>query len=132
MVSLTVAYILWFFGGWLGLHHLYLGRDNQALIWWSTLGGGFGIGWLRDLWRMPDYVRQANKPHDYVVEIKELIRKKQLPSLTLTRSTTQVVISALFAYLAYTACPEDIIESYWIVRFIVVAIITPLAAAYGK
>ncbi|CAE1313886.1 unnamed protein product [Acanthosepion pharaonis] len=80
---------------------------------------------------MPDYVRQANKPHDYVIEIKELIRKKQFPSLTLTRSTTQVAISALFAYLAYTACPEDIIESYWIVRFIVVAIITPLAAAYG-
>ena len=132
MASLVVAYLLWLFGGWLGLHHLYLGRDNQALIWWATLGGAFGIGWLRDFVRMPDYVRQANKPHDYIEEVKERIRKNQSPPTTLTRSTTQVVVSALFAYLVYSACPEDIITSYWIVRFFVLAILTPLAAAYGK
>lgn len=131
MASLTIAYILWLFGGWFGLHHFYLGRDNQALIWWATLGGGFGIGWLRDIWRMPDYVRQANKPHDYIEEIKDRIRKKQPPRKTLTRSTAEVVVSAIFGYLAYTACPEDIIEHYWSIRFLVVGIITPLAAGYG-
>lgn len=47
MASMTVAYILWLFGGIFGLHHLYLGRDGQALIWWLSWGG-YIFGWLGD------------------------------------------------------------------------------------
>ena len=42
--SLVVTYICWLFGGFFGLHHLYLHRDRHAFVWWCTLGGYFGIG----------------------------------------------------------------------------------------
>jgi len=122
--SVCTAYMLWLFGGWGGLHHFYLGRHAQAIVWcvlprrrprfhsignpnkktshlavvlplhsskrrpsrdrpvsshltppfdppplWVlcrvTTGGMFGFGLLRDLFRIPAYVRQANgKPTD--------------------------------------------------------------------
>uniref|UniRef100_A0A3P9LYI3 DnaJ homolog subfamily C member 22 n=1 Tax=Oryzias latipes TaxID=8090 RepID=A0A3P9LYI3_ORYLA len=58
--SVLVAYALWAVGGPLGLHHLYLGRDSHALLWMLTLGG-FGFGWVREVIRIPAYVRAANK-----------------------------------------------------------------------
>ncbi|XP_064354657.1 dnaJ homolog subfamily C member 22 [Dromaius novaehollandiae] len=56
---LLVAYGLWALGGPLGLHHLYLGRDSQALLWLLTLGG-CGAGWLCDAWHLPGWVAAAN------------------------------------------------------------------------
>ncbi|XP_017270512.1 dnaJ homolog subfamily C member 22 [Kryptolebias marmoratus] len=55
-----VAYFLWAVGGPLGLHHLYLGRDSHALLWMLTLGG-FGLGWVREVVRIPAYVTEANR-----------------------------------------------------------------------
>ncbi|XP_029912026.1 dnaJ homolog subfamily C member 22 [Myripristis murdjan] len=57
---ITVAYALWAAGGPLGLHHLYLGRDSHALLWMLTLGG-FGVGWAREVLRIPAYVDEANQ-----------------------------------------------------------------------
>ena len=54
-VNLPTAYILYFLGGTFGLHHAYLNRPNQALAWYTTLGL-FGIGLLRDLFKIPYYV----------------------------------------------------------------------------
>lgn len=56
----TVAYALWAVGGPLGLHHIYLGRDSHALLWMLTLGG-FGLGWVREVTRIPAYVGEANE-----------------------------------------------------------------------
>jgi DnaJ family protein C protein 22 len=36
--SKAITYVLWLFGGLLGLHHFYLGRDKQAFLWFSTFG----------------------------------------------------------------------------------------------
>ncbi|KAJ8017039.1 hypothetical protein DPEC_G00013620 [Dallia pectoralis] len=58
--KVTVAYALWALGGLLGLHHLYLGRDNHALLWMLTFGG-FGLGWAREFLRIPAYVLEANQ-----------------------------------------------------------------------
>lgn len=58
--SVMVAYALWAGGGPLGLHHLYLGRDSHALLWMLTFGG-FGIGWLREVIRIPAYVSEVNQ-----------------------------------------------------------------------
>ncbi|XP_068609641.1 dnaJ homolog subfamily C member 22 [Brachionichthys hirsutus] len=58
--SKRVAYALWALGGPLGLHHLYLGRDSHALLWMFTLGG-FGFGWVREAFRIPTYVHEANQ-----------------------------------------------------------------------
>jgi hypothetical protein len=31
--SVCTAYLLWLVGGWLGLHHFYLGRHTQGIVW---------------------------------------------------------------------------------------------------
>ncbi|XP_051780047.1 dnaJ homolog subfamily C member 22 [Erpetoichthys calabaricus] len=56
---LWVTYALWAVGGPLGLHHLYLRRDSHALLWMLTFGG-FGVGWLREFFRLPAYVKKTN------------------------------------------------------------------------
>ena len=61
MVCKSTAYFLLLCGGWLGLHHLYLKRWKQAAVWFMTFGGGFGMGCLRDIWRIPHYVAYANR-----------------------------------------------------------------------
>ncbi len=61
--SLYVAYPLWLVGGAFGLHHFYLGDDNKAFVYAITFGG-FGFGWLRDLWCLPSYVRALNAPDE--------------------------------------------------------------------
>jgi hypothetical protein len=40
--SLIITYIFSLIGGIFGLHHLYLGRTQHALLWLTTFGG-FGL-----------------------------------------------------------------------------------------
>ena len=42
--SKLVAYLLWFFLGWAGIHHFYLRRYRQGVLWLTSFGGLFGIG----------------------------------------------------------------------------------------
>jgi TM2 domain-containing membrane protein YozV len=76
--SACVAYLLWLIGGVVGLHHFYLGRDRHAFVWWATLGGVFGLGWLRDAVRIGEYVDDANGDLQYmevlVVKMKNMKR----------------------------------------------------------
>nr|KAI8744749.1 dnaJ-like protein subfamily C member 22-like [Biomphalaria glabrata] len=85
MASLSVTYILWLFFGWLGIHHLYLGRRNHAIVWFATLGGGFGIGWLRDLWRIPSYVEWATASGDFQRRYLLRMSLKKYPSCSIFR-----------------------------------------------
>ena len=52
---LVISYLLWFFLGLTGVHHLYLGRQREALVSSITLGG-FILGWIGDAFRIPSYV----------------------------------------------------------------------------
>lgn len=58
--SLSDAYLLWFPLGLIGLHHFYLRRYAFGFLYLFT-GGGCGIGWLIDAFRMPCLVREANR-----------------------------------------------------------------------
>lgn len=68
------AYVLWLFGGLVGVHHVYLERDIQAFVYISTFGGYFGIGWLRDIYRIPTYTRDANEDPSFVDAFKQKVR----------------------------------------------------------
>ena len=71
---LSIAYILWLFLGWLGVHHFYLKRDRHAFVWFCSLGGFFGCGWFRDLWKLPSYVRDANGEEEYIKDLTTRMR----------------------------------------------------------
>ncbi|XP_030624700.1 dnaJ homolog subfamily C member 22 [Chanos chanos] len=92
---LVVTYALWAVGGPLGLHHLYLGRDSHALLWMLTMGG-FGIGWIREFFRLPSYVSEANK------ETKGVRGKRPdtIPLVSPTRFTGQVCVGIYFGTVA--------------------------------
>lgn len=59
--SLPVAYFWWFFLGLLGAHWFYLGKPGRGVLYLLTVGI-FGLGWLVDMFNMPDYVRHSNFP----------------------------------------------------------------------
>lgn len=72
--SKTLTYLLWLVGGVCGLHHFYLGRDLQGVLWWCTFGGYFGFGWLRDLFYIGEYVADANKDEKYMKKVDYMVR----------------------------------------------------------
>lgn len=42
-------------------------------------GGYFGVGWTRDLWRIPEYVRDANNDVDYMKKLSDKMRTLDKP-----------------------------------------------------
>ena len=44
------------------------------------MGGYFGMGWLRDLCRIPEYVDDANSDPQYMEELKVKMRRDKPPS----------------------------------------------------
>lgn len=79
--SVLVAYLCWFFGGIFGLHLFYLERDAHAFLTWSTLGG-YGLGWLSDITKIPRYVRDCNDDPKFLGELVERMRKNPKASIT--------------------------------------------------
>ncbi|CAH6791448.1 dnaJ homolog subfamily C member 22 [Phodopus roborovskii] len=92
--GLLVTYALWAFGGPVGLHHLYLGRDSHALLWMLTLGGG-GLGWLWEFWKLPGFVAQANRTQGRKQRLEE-----ETPPLSLLRFTAQMTVGIYFGVVA--------------------------------
>jgi len=68
--KLWLGYTLWLLG-FFGIHRFYFGRPFSGAIWLFTLGL-FGIGWLIDIFLIPDLKRAAEReyqsgPLDYSV-----------------------------------------------------------------
>lgn len=122
--SLLLTYILWILWGWLGVHHLYLGRDYQAFVWWSTIGGVFGLGWFRDLWRIPEYVEDANLSPSQVEEMKRKIKSGREPIFSVTRFAGQMLVGYFYGILTRLAIPDTIPK--WSV-----GILVPFTVAVG-
>lgn len=72
MKSKLVAYLLWFFLGFLSLHRFYLGKIGSGLIWLFTLQL-FGIGWVVDLFILSGMVDNYNNKK----QIKALTKEQQ-------------------------------------------------------
>jgi len=112
--SLLVTYFLWFFAGWTGIHHFYLGRDNQFLLWFQTFAC-FGIGWFRDLFRIPDYVAQANLDANFKRRIKHEILavapKENTKDARPTGTWTRLLGQLFFGYW-YAIIVGGVMEDY--------------------
>lgn len=57
--SYTLAWILLTFGGFFGLHRLYLGKWITGILYFLT-GGLFLVGYLYDFWTLNEQVSEAN------------------------------------------------------------------------
>ncbi|XP_071792139.1 dnaJ homolog subfamily C member 22-like [Asterias amurensis] len=125
--NLFVAYVLWWFLGWLGVHHFYLGRDRHAFVWWATGGGIFRLGWFRDLWRLPSYVDSANEEPYYMERLTEMIRIRKSPPFNPSRFIGQACFGTFLGHLSMLAISEDFAVAYPIVRSLVV----PFCVAIG-
>ncbi|XP_050431677.1 dnaJ homolog subfamily C member 22 [Adelges cooleyi] len=126
--SKALAYLLWLMGGLGGLHHFYLGRDLQGILWWCTFGGYFGFGWLRDLFYIGRYVDNANDDEKYVRKMDHLYRTHEKPPFSTIRFTGMVLVGYLFSTVVALAVPEDKVAGLsweWLHVF------TPLAAVVG-
>lgn len=127
--SLFWTYFWWLFGGVFGLHHFYLGRDRHAFITWITAGGYFGCGWLRDLWRIPEYVRDVNEDPEYMKQLKMKMRRDSSPSSSYARDGGAIIVADIFGYLAMSAIPNELIPE-WLLKCLI-AILVPIAIAIG-
>ncbi len=59
MKEVWITYLLWWFLGYLGVHKFYLEQWGMGIFYALTCGG-FGIGWLIDLFTIPKQVEHAN------------------------------------------------------------------------
>ena len=85
--SVTLTYVFSLIGGLFGLHHLYLGRTQHALLWFTTFGG-FGIGWIGELFfLMKTYVDEANRDRRMMNEYRLKMRQSKSPAFEISRLT---------------------------------------------
>lgn len=115
--SLFITYFLWLFFGWFGVHHFYLGRDRQAFAWWSTLGGVCLLGWIRDLWRIPDYVEDANETEEFLQEFTRKLQLRKYPRFQIVRFAGQLMVGYFYGILVRMALPEE--TPYFVVGVLV-------------
>lgn len=124
-----IAYLLWLLGGWFGLHHFYLGRDKQGILWLTSFSGLFVIGWLRDFWRIPTYVKDANEDKDYMRFLIEQMRYYKRPPIyqNLHRIVGQVLFGYFYRMLVKVAVPEE----YYVSSPLLLLLVVPLGTAFG-
>ena len=103
--SLYVTYILWAFFGLFGFHHFYLGRDRHALWFLSTMGGFYGVGWLLDFWRIPNYVNEANEEKSFLECLTNRMKLQETPKFNLDRFINQLLTGISYCLIIKLALP---------------------------
>ena len=58
--SSWIAYLLWFFLGYFGIHKFYLGKVGWGFAYLFTFGL-LGVGWIIDFFTIPSQVRNYNR-----------------------------------------------------------------------
>ena len=59
MKSKAVAFLLWFFFGWLSMHRFYVGKVGSGILYLLT-GQLLGVGWVIDLFLLSGMVESYN------------------------------------------------------------------------
>jgi len=73
-----VAYLLWGFLGFLGIHKFYLKKTGMGVLYLFTVGL-FVIGWIIDIFTLPKQIRIANEiiAKDLIIEVKMLTKQEK-------------------------------------------------------
>lgn len=122
-----VAYFLWLTLGWFGVHHFYLGRDKQGILWLTSFAGFFGVGWIRDFYRISVYVKDANEEQSYMSLLGSEIRYYGRPSIfqNLHRIVGMFLFGWLYRALIYSCIPEEYSHP------VLVAVLIPIGTTFG-
>jgi DnaJ family protein C protein 22 len=108
--SVKKAYLLWLIGGLFGFHHIYLGRDKQALIWFGTFGG-FLIGLIWDSFKIPEYVRESNEETSSIEKIKQLKSEMKAPIFMEMRFIGSIAVGFFYSYILKQSFWFDSVEN---------------------
>ncbi|KAJ8737881.1 hypothetical protein PYW08_000476 [Mythimna loreyi] len=124
--SVILAYLLWMLAGIFGAHHFYLGRDRHAFVWWTTLGG-FLVGWLGEVFRIPRYVRDANEDPKHMEEVVARMKKTNKPPFSMNRFTGMLMVGYSWSQMTMYAIPPD----FWGINLKYLNLLVPLATGLG-
>ncbi|PVD38105.1 hypothetical protein C0Q70_00716 [Pomacea canaliculata] len=95
----------------------------------------FCVGWVRDLWRLPEYVKECNE--DQNVDVRDrndnsfTVRSRGKPKVGFARFFGMMMMGIILGYLVQAACPKEVFNSPGIVGWICSMVIPPFAAAIG-
>lgn len=130
--SLRVAYVLWFFLGWLGVHQFYLKRDRHAFFLWATVGGVFGLGWLRDFFYLPTYVEDVNESDEYMAELEKRMKNEVVPQQSFSRFAAGTFLGLLFGRLTIMSFWKEDRHGIFSYQNDVVYLASTITTAMGK
>ena len=129
MKSSIITYLLWLFAGAWGVHLFYLGRDRHGFVWFITCGGIFGAGWLRDFFRIQDYIDEANDNPTYIKYAKRIQINNPTPPFSSVRFSGELAVGMLFGTLLLATVPQEYCEDLLIA--ILLQVMSAVAVATG-
>ncbi|PZC79763.1 hypothetical protein B5X24_HaOG215854 [Helicoverpa armigera] len=124
--SVIWAYLFWLTTGIFGGHHFYLRRDRHAFVWWTTLGGFF-VGWLGEIFRIPRYVRDANEDPKHMEELAHRMIQNKKPPFSMNRFTGMLMVGYSWGQMTMFAIPPD----FWGMNLKYLNLLIPLSVALG-
>lgn len=84
---------------WLGGNTpFYLGRHVHGVAWVTT-GNMLGVGWLRDVVRIPEYVRQANAEPEHERYVMKIMRLTRVPPVNGSHIMGMVMLGTWYYYV---------------------------------
>jgi DnaJ homolog subfamily C member 22 len=104
--TVTKAYLFWLFGGLFGLHHIYLHRDKQAIVCFSTFGS-FLIGLLLDIFNIPHYVREYNEDIELNQQLTKVRSRQKTPSFRWSSFIASILIGSFTGYITMHCFTEN-------------------------
>ena len=112
----------------LAYFHIFV-RDRQALVWWFLPGGYFGLGWIRDMWRIPEYVKESNRESGWWTLEEEKMRRTERPPWKMARWGGMLVVGNMLGMLPSMAVPNKDEIGYDL--SLIGTLLTPLGCALG-
>ncbi|CAM4921773.1 unnamed protein product [Rotaria socialis] len=127
--SLLLTYIFSLLGGFFGLHHLYLGRTQHALLWVTTFGG-FGFGFVYEfLFLIKKYVHEANNDESVINEFRLKMIRRKTPAFEISRLCAQYLTAIFYGFITYYAFPDAWHANYFLSS--IIQCCTTIAVALG-